>query len=444
MKKTLFVLILSLPTILWAQEPWSLERCIGYALENNLQVKQQVLNVELSESQLQQSRLSTLPSLNVSGNHGYSFGRVTNYKTNEKEKQNSQSTSFSVSSSLSLFDGFQKYNTQKLSRYNLQASVHDVDKVKNNIALAIASAYLQILYQQELVDVAKRQFEQSQMQVDRTQKLLTAGSVPEGTLLEVEALLASDELALISAQNQLESDYLTLAQLLEIKNPSELQIQKPEIPALDSSAIVFTVGDVYSSAELCMPQILGSQVRVKSAEMDVKIARGAYYPSLNLNGNYNTGAQSYINTSNPLLSTDPFFTQIKDNATTTVSLNLSIPIFNGGTTRHRVSSAKISLDNAQLSLESERNALYKDIQKAYTDALGAQKKLIANAKSKAANEESFRYSENKFSLGLINAFDYTTARNNYSKAQTDLLYAKYELLFKLKILDFYKGTPLKL
>jgi len=446
MKKNLLVLIFSLPMALLAQEPWSLEQCIQYALQNNLQVKQQELNVKLSESQLKQSKLSAFPSLNISGDHAYSYGLVTSYSTNQKvtENETSQSTSFSVNSSVTLFKGLQITNTKKQNRYDLQASVYDVDKIKNNIALSVASSYLQILYQLELVDVAKRQVEQSQLQVERTQKLYNAGSVPEGTLLEVEALLASDELQLINAQNQLDLSYLSLAQLLEIQNPSEFSIAKPVIPETDSTNLLVSTIDIYTSAESTMPQILSSLYKVKSAEVGLKIAKGSYCPSLTLSGNYNTGAQRYINPSNPLLTSDPFMTQIKNNATTTVALGLSIPILNGGANRYKVSSAKISLDNAQLALEVEKNTLYKDIQQAYTDAVGAQKKLLANLKNKKANEESFRYSENKFNVGLINAFDYTTARNNFSKAETDLLQAKYELIFKLKILDFYKGIPLKL
>ncbi|HPG99442.1 MAG TPA: TolC family protein [Tenuifilaceae bacterium] len=201
---------------------------------------------------------------------------------------------------------------------------------------------------------------------------------------------------------------------------------------------------MFTVAQQTMPQILGSQYKVQSSEMGLKIAKGANYPRLTLSGSYSSGAQSYLNNDNPLLTSDPFFTQIKDNASTSVGLSLGIPIFNGGSTRYRVSTARISLDNARLTLENEKNILYKDIQQAYADAIAAQKKHKASQKSKMASEESFRYTENKFNLGLLPAIDYTTARNNLAKAETDLLQAKYELVFKTKILDFYKGVPLSL
>ncbi|HQM05108.1 MAG TPA: TolC family protein [Tenuifilaceae bacterium] len=427
-----------------AQDPWALEQCIQYANENNLQIKMGELSVNMSKDKLLQSKLSIYPSANLNANHAYSFGRVTNYITNQKESRNTQSTSFSFSSSMPLFEGFQLTNTKKQSNYDLLASIQDVETVKNNIALSVASAYLQILYQQELVEVAQRQVEQSEMQVKRTALLVNAGSLPEGNLYEVEALLASDELQLVNSRNQLDLAYLNLTQLLEIKDVENFRIAKPNISEVDSIAVIQNPQEIFTVAQQTMPQILGSQYKVQSSEMGLKIAKGANYPRLTLSGSYSSGAQSYLNNDNPLLTSDPFFTQIKDNASTSVGLSLGIPIFNGGSTRYRVSTARISLDNARLTLENEKNILYKDIQQAYADAIAAQKKHKASQKSKMASEESFRYTENKFNLGLLPAIDYTTARNNLAKAETDLLQAKYELVFKTKILDFYKGVPLSL
>jgi len=441
----LFALVIPiLSSLAQAQEPWTLEQCIQYANENNLQIKMGELSVNMSKDKLRQSKLSIYPSANLNANHAYNFGRVTNYITNQKESRNIQSTSFSISSSMPLFEGFQLTNTRKQSNFDLLASVQDVETVKNNIALSVASAYLQILYQQELVEVAQRQVEQSDLQVKRTALLVKAGSLPEGNLYEVEALLASDELQLVNTRNQLDLAYLNLTQLLEIKDVEGFRIAKPNISEVDSITVIQNPQEIFAVAEQTMPQILGSQYKVQSSEMGLKIAKGANYPRLTLSGSYSSGAQSYLNNDNPLLTSDPFFTQIKDNASTSVGLSLGIPIFNGGSTRYRISTARISLDNARLALENEKNLLYKDIQQAYADALAAQKKHKASLKSKMASEESFRYTENKFSLGLLTAIDYTTARNNLAKAETDLLQAKYELVFKTKILDFYKGLPLRL
>jgi len=325
--------------------------------------------------------------------------------------------------------------------------------VKNNIALSIASAYLQILYSEDLVTSASKQLELSKMQIERTSVLVKAGSLPEGNLLEIEAQAASDELQLVNAQNQLDIAYLTLTQFLDIKTPEGFKIQKPNLVTLESTLVDLTPTGVFESAQLIMPQIISASHRVSSSELGVKIAKGGMSPRFSLNGNYNSGAQFYLtnvyrlNTTTNQLETieeDPFMSQIKNNASKTVSLGLSIPIFNGFQVRNGISNAKISLDNSRLNLENEKNILYKDIQQAYTDALASQKKLKATQKSLKSLEEAFRYSEQKFSVGMVTSVDYTTAKIKLSKAETDLLQAKYELIFKSKILEFYKGIPLSL
>jgi outer membrane protein len=436
--------LLAFTSSLYSQEPWTLERCIEYALANNIQVKLQELNVKVNEVNLLQSKMEALPTLNINGNHSYSFGLVTNYITNTKESLKTQATSFSISTGMPIYNGFQVTNTRKQNQFDLKASVADVEKVKNNIALTIASLYLQILYQQELVEIARRQVELSKMQLERTKVLVSAGSLPEGNLYEVEALVASDELQLVNAQNQLNLSYLNLTQLLELKSPEGFQIAKPVIPAVDSVKLMNeNPTQIFSTAEGIMPQIQSARYKLQSSEIGLKIAKGGLQPRLSLGANYNSGAQYRIQ-DNYDFTGDPFFTQIKNNASKSVGLSLSIPIFNGLSARSRVSTARIGLMNAQLALESERNALYKDIQQAYADAIAAEKKLQASLKSKTASEESFRYTQNKFNIGLVTALDFTTAKNKLAQAETDLLQAKYELIFKTKILEFYKGLPLKL
>lgn len=438
----IIVLFLLLSSItLRAQETWSLEKCIKYAFDNNIQIKQQLLNVKVSEGKLFQSQMRTLPNLNASSNLQYSFGLATNYKTNQKEAQNTEAIGFSITSSMTLFNGFQITNTKKQDKFDLLATISDVEKVKNNIALSIASAYLQILYSEDLVASTNKQLDLSKMQIERTSVLVKAGSLPEGNLLEIEAQAASDELQLVNAQNQLDIAYLTLTQFLDIKTPEGFKIQKPNLDAIDSKLIELTPNGVFESAQLIMPQIISASNRVLSSEFGVRIAKGNLYPSLTLNGNFNSGAQRYLNKANPF---GPITTQLKDNASKSFSLNLSIPIFNGWQTRNGISNAIISLDNARLNFENEKNILYKDIQQAYTDALAAQKKLKATQKSLVSLEEAFRYSEQKFNVGMVTSVDYTTAKTKLSKAETDLLQAKYELIFKSKILEFYKGIPLSL
>jgi outer membrane protein len=426
-----------------AQEPWSLQQCIEYALDNNIQVKQQELNVKVSENQLTRAKHGVFPSLNASASQNYSFGRSTNFITNQKERRDIQSSSMSISSQVTLFNGFQLTNSKRQEALNLKASIIDVERLKNNISLNIAAAYLQILFSDEIVESSKMQLELSSLQVERTEKLVKAGSLPEGNLMEIEAQMASDELQLVSAQNQLDLAYLTLTQLLDIRNTETFAVQKPHIESLDQEPVASQSQLIFDQAQLTLPQIQGALIRVESAEKGVQIARGAQSPRLSLGANYGTGAQHSLR-SNLLFSEDPFLDQIRDNANTSIGLSLSIPIFNGSQVRTSISNARINLENTRLSLEYEKNILFKDIQQAQADALAAFKKYKATEKNLNALQEAFRYTEQRFSLGLANSLDYTTSKTRLAKVQAELVSAKYEYIFKVKILDFYKGIPLSI
>lgn len=438
----IFLIILLSTPLVRSQEAWSLEQCIKYAFDNNIQIKQQILNVNSSKGKLFQSKMGILPDLNASADHSYNFGRSISLDSNTVVSGNTQSNNFSIYSSVTLFKGLQNYNSINKNKFDLLATTSDVEKVKNNIALSIASAYLQILYNEELVTTANKQLELSKMQVEKTSILVKAGSLPEGNLLEIEAQLASDELQLVNAQNQLDLSYLTLTQYLDIKTPDQFKILKPNLDGFESKLIELSPKGIFDNAQLTMPQILGAGYRVSSAQKVLNIARGGVYPTLTLNGSYGSGFQRYLD--NPYAKTEPFFDQLKNKASKTLSFNLSIPIFNGWQVRNNISSAKISLEIAKLSFENEKNILYKDIQQAYADAVAAQKKYKATQKNLAALNEAFRYSEQKFNIGMVTSVDYTTAKTKLSKAETDLLQAKYELIFKSKILEFYKGVPLSL
>jgi outer membrane protein len=426
-----------------AQEPWSLEQCISYALENNIQIKQQELNLKVSENRLTQSKMSHLPNLNASANHNYNFGRAIDYGSNTVSKDLA-STSFSISSSVTLFNGFQITNSRKQDALNLQASISDVEKLKNNVSLNIASAYLQILYYEELVETAKKQIELSTLQKERTSVLVKAGSLPEGNLLEIEAQLASDELQLVNTQNQLDMAYLVLVQMLDIKTSENFRILKPNLEGFEGSSPADSPIALFAQSQTFMPQIKSADIRVASAVKGLDIAKGGQYPRISLGANINSGSRWYLKESPPIFVNDPFNEQIKNNASVSVGASLTIPIFNGYQVKTSISNAIINVDMAKLNLENEKNILYKDIQQAYTDALAALKKFNATEKSLNALEEAFRYSEQKFSVGLVTSFDYTTSKTRLAKAQADLISAKYEYIFKTKILDFYRGVPIKL
>lgn len=425
-----------------AQDTWSLEKCITYALENNLQVKQQNLAVETKENALTVAKMAHLPTFNASASHSYSFGRAIDYGSNQVSND-IISTSFSINANLTLFNGFEILNSRKQSQTNYLAAKSDVETIKNSIAIQIALGYLQILFNDELVNSTATQVELSKMQVERTRVLVNAGSLPEGNLFEMEAQLASDEAQLVNAQNQLDLAYLTLTQMLDLKSAESFRIEKPTNVDIEEKLAATNPQEIYNISMGIMPQIKGSELNVESANYGLKIAKGRYYPQLSLGASYSSGARQFLK-ENPLVAEVPFETQIRDNASTYIGFSLSIPIFNGLQTRKGVSNAKINLSSSQIDLENQKNSLYKDIQQAYADALAALKKYKSTQKSLQALEEAFRYSEQKFNLGMVTSIDYTTAKNKLAKAQTDLLQAKYEFIFKSKILDFYKGETLKL
>ncbi len=436
-----------------AQEnTWSLLDCINYAMENNITIKQTELNTQYNQNVLDQSKISRYPSLNASSNYSYSFGRALDQTTYEFTDQEINSISANVSSGVLLFNGFQKKNSIEQNRINLMASYEDVQKIKNDISLNIAAAYLQILFSQELLLVAQNQLEITSQQVNRTQKMVDAGKLARGSALEIQAQYAAEELNVVNAENQLQLAYLNLQQMLDLQYDPVFHITVPDLPVPGDSMLLLNVMDVYGTAQEIMPQIKATEYNLESSRLDLDIAKGMRYPSLNLSGNYSTGfsdiREKVIDTDPvtnlPIYGKYPFFEQINDNLSVGISLGLNIPIFNGGQVNAAVSNARIGIENARLELQNTKNNLYRDIQQAYADALAALKKYESTEKALTSMEESFTYTEKKFEVGLVNTVDYNTSKNQLTMTQSDLLQAKYDFIFKTKILNFYKGEPITL
>jgi outer membrane protein len=451
---TVLFFLLTLPAAIPAQDnPWSLEDCISYAMENNITIKQTALNTQYNQNILDQSKLSRFPSLNASSNYTYSFGRALDQTTYEfTDNQQINSISVNVSSGVNLFNGFQKKNSIEQNRINLMASYEDVQKVKNDISLNIAAAYLQILFSQELLQVAQNQLEITGQQVDRTQIMVDAGKLARGSALEIQAQYAAEELNVVNSENQLQLAYLNLQQMLDMQYDPGFHINVPDLPTPGDSMLLLNVMDVYGTAQEIMPQIKSSEYNLESSELELDIAKGMRYPRLSLSGNYNTGysdiREKFISTDPvtgiPIMGKYPFFEQINDNLSVGVGLGLNIPIFNGGQVNTAVSNARIGIENARLEVQNMKNNLYRDIQQAYADALAALKKFTSTEKALVSMEESFSYTEKKFEVGLVNTVDYNTSKNQLTMTQSDLLQAKYDFIFKTKILNFYQGEPITL
>ncbi len=431
---------------------WTLEECINHAVDNNIVIKQQELQTQLQENTLEQSKLGLLPSLNGTATNNWSFGRALDETTYQfTEEENVRSNSFYASAGLTLFNGLQNYNTIIRNRYNVDASFQDLQNIKDDISLNVALAYLQILLNKELVTVTENQLQTTMEQIEKTRKMVEAGSLPRGNLLEIQAQSAREELQLINMENQLDLSYLNIVQLLELDSVAGFEIIVPDIVITETGMITENVNDIYNTARLIRPEVKSAELRLKSAEYDLKIAKGARSPRLSLSTTFSTG---YSSIRQKILGIDPvegilygeypFADQINDNVNYGIGLSLSIPVFNGWQVNTSISNSKINIQNSQYSLENTRKQLFKNIQQAYADAQASLKSYNASQKAVESMQESFRYTEQRFNVGMVTPVEYNTAKAQLLNAESELAQSKYEYIFKTKVLDFYKGLPLKL
>ena len=461
MKKLISIIVLTLVVTLMIaynslgqENKWTLEECVLYAIEYNIQVKQQEIAADVQQNALKQSKYNLAPSLNGGVGHSYSFGRALDESTYRfTENETVMSDYFSLNSSVTLFNGFTNRKSIEQNRYNLQASIQDVEKIKNDISLSIALAYLQILLNKELLEVAKNQHNITMEQIERTSRLVAAGSLARGSLLEIQAQAASEELQVVNAGNYLDLSILNLTQLLELDTVGDFDIIVPELQIPEKTELIEPVMTVYSEAIKIQPQIKGAEFQLESSEMGLDIAKGSRSPRLSFNGSYNT---RYSDIRQKVIEVDPvtnlpisygkypFMDQLKDNVNYGLSLSLSVPIFNGWQVNQAISNARLDIERSQYNLEYQKNMLYKDIQQAYADAMASLKKFHSSQRALVSMEESFRYTEQKFNVGLVNTIDYKTSKNQLARTQSDLLQAKYEYIFKVKVLDFYRGIELSL
>jgi outer membrane protein len=425
-----------------AAQGWTLEQCIQYALDNNVTIQQQELTAEQRGNQLFQSKMEFIPSLGIRMSDNLSWGMSRTMRPLDdggfievQEDRFSHSFIPSISASINLFEGLKKIYTLRRSQSDYDAAKQDVELLKNEISLNVTQAYLQVLLSNEMLTVAESSYESLEVQLTRLKQLVEAGSRPYSEQLEMEAQLASEEVQRVTSKNQLENNYLTLHQLLNFPVNSKLQIAKPDLAITKDIFNSEDITDVYTQA-LNLPQIRGAEYRMESAHHALGVSRGGYWPTLSLTGSFGSSFSNSIK--------DNFWDQITDNKSPAIGFSLNIPIFTNWSVRTNVKNAKLNHRIAELEVENKRKTLYKEIQTASTDALAAFNKYKASERNVIASKESFRYVETKFETGLLNATDYNMAKNNLLKAQSEELQSKYQYIFQLKILDFYKGIPIKL
>lgn len=467
----LLVVFFLFPSLLKAQEttPWSLEDCVNHALENNLRIQQQKLNVDVARENLRQTRANRYPSLNANASHNYNYGRSLDPITNEFSTERLQTNNFSLSSGVTLFSGFQISNSVRRDEHELQASSYDVEAMENDIALAVASAYLQILFSKEMLEMARNQLEITREQVERTALLVEAGTQPRGGLLTIQAQAASEEMQVVNAENQLSTAYLDLIQLLDLREDTDFEIVAPDIDVEYEETVDYSPLQLYDTAVQIQPGVRSADLSVSSAEKGYDIARGGRYPVLSLGGSFGTGYSEgrleiaevieadpqmigqtasgegvFAPSFNYETQVIPFRDQLEENLNRSIGLSLRIPIFNNYQTRSGIGRSKIALENAKLQRQIVRDQLFKTIQQAHQDAHAALQSYRATEKNLEALEESFRYMEQRFNVGMVNITEYNDSKNRLAAAESELLQAKYEYVFRVQILDFYIGNPISL
>ena len=476
--------VLGTPAAAAPTGPWTLQAAVDYALAHNLNVRASDLTAQQQQASQRLSRAALLPTAGLNATQGFNFGTNRDPFTNQFQQLNVRSNNFTASAQATLFAGFQLRNTVKQGVLDAEAARFDVEKARNDLSLNVASSFLQLLLAQELIRASEARLSTTQAQVARAEKLLRAGAVAEGNVLDSRAQLAGEERTLVTAQNQLALAQLALVQLLNLDPASagRFAVTAPTLPdpaTLAPASDALDPNATFATARQRQPEIKAAELRVRSAERGLEIARGGYYPRLIVAAGVQSGFSSVQPfqvqgedrvISVPILQPDPanpgslipsqfvfqstqptfkrlpyrFVDQLRDNRGEFVQFSLNVPILNGLQTRVGVQRAQLNVQQASLRAEQVQLQLRQTIQQSYADALAAQRRYAASARQVEALTLSFRNAEIRFNNGLLNGTDFNIARNNLTAAESDMIQAKYEFFFRLKVLDFYQGKPLAL
>lgn len=454
---------------------YSLEECIKIAYEKNLTIQRSQLDLKVSEVSKNQSKLERLPDFNMGANYGINWGRTIDPTTNNFVTEQLNSSNINGRSNLTVFNGMQIHNSIKQADVNYAASEADLEKAKNDVGMNVATLYLNVIFNKELLSNAEYQLNSTNQQLDRTKKLVDAGALPVTNLLDLQAQSASNEVNVINAENSYNLALLNLKQALLIPAGDRFEIEVPELELTPDETAMMTTDEIYQTAESTMPEIRSAQLRIEEADLNYKISKGAYSPTFTVSAGFSTNYSSfadrereiydgtvpatvpigYVSSSGETVVSDvnlpnvvetqsdfPIGEQFQENISKSIGFNLSIPIFNRFRTRANVQQSMLSKYRAEVASQEVRNQLRQNIETAYNDMMAASKTHTANQKQVEALEEAFRVTENQFNLGAVNFVDYQVATNNLYMAKSDLVRAKFDFIFKQKILDFYLGKPI--
>jgi len=415
---------------------WTLGECVDYAIEHNISIKQKDIDIERSRNTLKGAYMNLIPKVSGSLGHTMNWGKSVNVQELQISTKLTQSTSASVDARIALFEGLAKLNTIKSDKLALKIEEHNSQALKNSVSIQVAQAYLQVLLQYEISELSKKTCEASSQQVANTRILVDEGSKPYSTLLEMEAKASQDTLTMVNAANELTNAYLSLTQLLNLPLEQQLafDVEIPQQAELltDPSGLNFSA--IYEDA-LNLPQIRSAELALEKSEYDLKVAKSYYYPTISMNATYGT---YYTDTQDAA-----FFTQFNDNRNPYLGFTLSVPIFSGLNAKLATKNAGLNLQNSRLTLDLNKQELYKLVQSVYIDVLNAYKKYQAAMSSSLSSKESWNVINFKAQEGAATTTEVIVAMNNWYSSESECLQAKYQYLFNLKILDFYRGIPIR-
>ena len=415
--------------------PWTLSECIRHAQDNNITLKQRDLQVKQQEIQLETTKGSRLPQVSGSTSENFSFGRGLT-ADNTYSNTNTTSTGISLGTAVPVFQGFRIRNSIKEGELNLQATTAELEKAREDMSVSVAQAYVQILYNMELLDVALNQVGIDSLQVERLSAMLENGKASPAQLAQQKAALGQSRLSATQARNNLNLSLLDLSQLLELPNPEGFSIVRPSVPI--DGILLGNPEDIYAEAVENKPAIKAAMFRLDASDFTIKGAKGAFLPSISANGGL--GTNYYTMSSVPSAT---FMEQVKHNFSQYLGISLSVPIFSGFQNRNQVRLAELSRTNQMLQLENTKKTLYKEIQQAYYNAVAAADRYRSSEDAKESARESFELMKAKYENGKSNITEFNEARDSWLEAESNLVRSRYEYLYSAKLLDFYRGRPLE-
>ncbi|MCX6269598.1 MAG: TolC family protein [Bacteroidetes bacterium] len=446
MKPTSLILIIILLAAELASaqtKAWTFQQCLDTALQRNISVNLSRMSNELNKEDLEKVKANRIPSLSANASEGLNLGKNVDTTTNSFVTQAYHSTNFGVSSSYNVFNGLQNANTIRQYRMNVEAGQYDIEKAKNDVTLSITIGYLQVLLYTETLAAAKSQEEATASLVIRTEKLVNAGKSPESDLLEMKSQQATNNLSVITQQNLLDLAKVTLMQLMDIPIVENFEVA---IPVMDesSAAVVQSNEEIYQKSLMVQPQITSASLRTNSSQMALKVNQGAAWPRVTLGANLNSNYASSRKQGSAVNPEGyPFFSQMWDNIGQSFSLGVSIPIYSNRQIKTNIDRAKINLITTQLNEQNVKNVLRKSVEQTYSDMRASVRKYEATKLQVAAVQSVYDNAEKKYSDGVMSATDFLTQKNNFTQAQSTLIQAKYDYIFKRKILDFYQGKAIQ-